>query len=519
MFEEKYNEPILGSNSYIDRFIIKGFLGPISYPDGLLGYLYRHHILLKDFHAYSKKLAEILKQNAKAMAEIEGAHYEYLDSPNISKEAKVKQIIEQRGDHPGLVAVLTTLEVDNSFDIQRDQIDNKLKLVSRRRKCLHIYFYAIDDELGRCYFRVQTFFPFKVQIYFNGREQLARKLDRQQILYEKDDNCINYISDFTQAQNLADDIDSSKLHTRFDQLAEKYVIILPELTKHWKLSYHWSTKQLEYSMDIVFKSQQELETIYFPLTQHSALSALPEDIMSFLGKKISGKQSGRIDTSYKKSYFGYRVKHRSGAISIKMYNKSGNVLRIEITINNVAEIKVNREVTKRDGHIVNQLAPMKKSIHSLNLVIFFSQCVIRRYLDFLSKLTNTTKGIKEIRHLTERITEKGKNYKGFNPLHREDSIIFETLVNGGSFINGFNNKEIRTVLYKRLEYGKWTSPKVSRLFKRLRVFGLIHKISKSHKYILTQKGRLLVTLCLKFKNMTVIPTVDELLKQLDVKTA
>lgn len=519
MFEQKYNDSILGSNSYIDRFIIKGYLGPISYPDGLLGYLYRHNILLKDFHAYSKKLAAILKEHAKIIAELEGAHYEYLDSPNISKEATVKQIIEQRGDHPGLVAVLTTLEVDNSFDIQKDNIKNKLKLVSRRRKCLHIYFYAIDDELGLCYFRVQTFFPFKVQIYFNGREQLARKLDSKQIIYEKDDNCINYISDFTQAQNLADDIASSKLHARFDQLAEKYVVILPELTKHWKLSYHWSIKQLEYSKDIIFKSQQELEMIYFPLTQHSSISALPEDIMSFLGKKIAGKQSGRIDTSYKKSYFGYRVKHRSGAISIKMYNKSGNVLRVEITINNVSEIKINREVTKRDGFTVNQLAPMKKSIHSLNYITFFSKCVISRYLDFLSKLTNTTKGVKELRHLTERITEKGKNYKGFNPLNREDSIVFESLINGGSFIDGFRNKEIRNVLYKRLEHGKWTSSKVSRLLKRLRVFGLIHKISKSHKYILTEKGRLLVTLCLKFKNMTVIPTVDELLKQLAVKTA
>ena len=121
--------------------------------------------------------------------------------------------------------------------------------------------------------------------------------------------------------------------------------------------------------------------------------------------------------------------------------------------------------------------------------------------------------------MTERITEQGKNYKGFNPLHREDSIIFETLVNGGSFSDGFKNKEIRNVLGNLFEYGKWSSFKVSHLLKRLRVFGLIHKISKSHQYILIEKGRLLVTLCLKFKNMIVIPTVDELLKQLDVKTA
>jgi hypothetical protein len=513
-FETKYQDIILGTNSTLDRIIIKGYLGPISYPEGLQAFLNRYGILRKDFQAYSQKLATLLKENAKLLAELAGAPYEYLDSPTIQKDAKIKAILKQRGDHPGLVAVLTTLEVDNSFDLQKDSVTKKTVLVARRRKCLHIYFYAIDEQLGLYYFRLQTFFPFKVQIYFNGREQLARKLDQRQISYAKDDNCLTFISDLAQAQQLADELAISQLHTLFDHWAENYVIILPELTKHWRLSYHWSIRQLEYSKDLLFSSQAELETLYFQLIAQSAISALPENLLSFLGKKMAGKQTGRLNTSYQKSYLGYRLKHSSGAISIKMYNKAGSVLRIEITINNVSEIKIQRDVTKRDGSIVNQLAPLKKSIYSLEPVIFFCQGVITRYLDFLTNLLNTTEGIQELRRLTERITANGKNYKGFNPLHREDATIFETLVNGGSFIDGFKNKILRNCLAERLDVGHWTSSKVSRLLKRLRVFGLIHKLSKSHNYILTEKGRLLVSLSIKFRNMTVIPTVDSLLKQL-----
>ncbi|MBC8181297.1 hypothetical protein H8E88_09240 [candidate division KSB1 bacterium] len=122
----------------------------------------------------------------------------------------------------GLSNISYTIEVDNSYDIQFDGVDKKLMLVPRRWKCLHIYFYFIDEQLGLCYFRIQTFFPFKVQIYFNGREQLARKFDKNQIVYEKDNNCITYLSDFTKAQQLTDDLDISKLHARFDQWVEKY---------------------------------------------------------------------------------------------------------------------------------------------------------------------------------------------------------------------------------------------------------------------------------------------------------
>ena len=191
MFEEKYKDNILGTNSCIDRIIITDSIIPLSYCTGLEHYLSSHGILIKDFKAYSKTLAEVLKQNAKITAETEGAYYEYLDSPKIRK---FKEIIQERGDHPGLVAVLTTLEVDNSYDIQFDKVDKKLILVPRRRKCLHIYFYFIDEQLGLCYFRVQTFFPFKIQIYFNGREHLALNLEKEQIIYEKDDNCITYLS-------------------------------------------------------------------------------------------------------------------------------------------------------------------------------------------------------------------------------------------------------------------------------------------------------------------------------------
>ena len=89
------------------------------------------------------------------------------------------------------------------------------------------------------------------------------------------------------------------------------------------------------------------------------LSVMPEDIMSFLGKKLSGPQAGRIDTSTKKTAFGYRINHRNGALSIKAYNKSGSVLRVEITINNLSQFRVYREVCGRDGQTVKKLAPLK----------------------------------------------------------------------------------------------------------------------------------------------------------------
>ncbi len=43
-------------------------------------------------------------------------------------------------------------------------------------KCLHYYFYFIDDQLGLCYVRVPTGCPFRLRIYFNGHNWLANQL-------------------------------------------------------------------------------------------------------------------------------------------------------------------------------------------------------------------------------------------------------------------------------------------------------------------------------------------------------
>lgn len=508
MFTDKYRDDIFGTNSCFDRVVVSGSLVPISYVEGLSRFLSANKILFKEFQAHAKSLAQLLKEHAQSLAEDAHAPYIYLNDGKTRKETLVKSFIEERGEHPGLVAVLSALEVSGSFDIFKNRERHKLELVSRPRKCLHFYFYFIDAELGLCYFRVQSYFPFRVQIYFNGREPLARNLDKAGIGYRKSDNCFTAIDDFHTAQQLADELDVAKLHSLFDYWAEKFVCILPKLRQSWHLSYHWSIRQIEYAVDILFKSEEALDVLYKQLLQYMTLSVMPEDIMSFLGKKLAGPQAGRIDTSTKKTALGYRIKHRNGALSIKAYNKSGSVLRIEITINNLSQFRVYREVCGRDGKTVKKLAPLKKSIYSLPQILRIAKAATARYIDFLSQMHDNSTGVKELRHLTERKTVNRHNYKGFNPLNREDGTLFEILLNGSFITTGFKNKELKSKLTEFLGHLNWTTSKVSRLLKRLRVFGLLRKVNNSFRYLLTSRGRFLLTVAVKVKNLITIPAIN-----------
>jgi len=83
-------------------------------------------------------------------------------------------------------------------------------------------------------------------------------------------------------------------------------------------------------------------------------------------------------------------------------------------------------------------------------------------------------------------------------LAEEDTSVFRVLLRGEFFISGFTNKDLRRHLDK-------TSAQVTRLLKRLRVHGLIKKVSRRYKYYLTRLGRQVVLMLLKLREMVVIP--------------
>lgn len=117
-------------------------------------------------------------------------------------------------------------------------------------KCLHYYFYIIDETLGLCYRRVPTWVPFRLQFYCNGHNWLASELNRNDIKYPLMDNAFNVISDFA-AQRLSDHLDVEVLHSILDRYSRIFCPVLDTFDQQ----YHWSIMQAEYATDIVFKEQ------------------------------------------------------------------------------------------------------------------------------------------------------------------------------------------------------------------------------------------------------------------------
>ena len=113
--------------------------------------------------------------------------------------------------------------------------------------------------------------------------------------------------------------------------------------------YYWSADETEWAIDIMFNSVESLDELY-PLFLHHAMRVSDSpSIMKYFGKRnisLSGRIKGRVPrdiiTDCRRFYEGVRIKHWLNHNSVKMYNKSGSILRIETTINKTRDFKVFR---------------------------------------------------------------------------------------------------------------------------------------------------------------------------------
>ncbi len=47
----------------------------------------------------------------------------------------------------------------------------------------------MDPEVGLMSARIQSWFPFPIQVCLNGRERLARQMEEERLKYVRQDNC------------------------------------------------------------------------------------------------------------------------------------------------------------------------------------------------------------------------------------------------------------------------------------------------------------------------------------------
>jgi hypothetical protein len=496
---EKYADKVDGVLNCYDRILISGNLQPFCYAAGMAAYLRSRSIRLFDYAQFAQPLREDIRLNAEALAHAQGLKIEFIRKKTFRKEDRVQALLKQRGQAPGLVHIFSAMEPCGSYQPWYDKATGRTLLKYTDGKCLHYYFYFIDPDLGLCYLRVPTWCPFRLQFYCNGHGWLASQLTRHGIAYSLHDNAFLHIADYATANRLADQFDPQVLHTKLDRWAAQYCPV----GKRLELTYHWNVWQAEYATDLIFKQRADLQAFYPHLLATLIQTVKPEDIATFLGRKLHGNFQGEAGSRFNVRLLGTRLKHFMGAAALKVYDKFSQILRIETTTTDVTVFRHYRQVRHRDGTTEKRWAPMKKSIYSLAPLRECLRAANRRYLEFLSEIETPEVGVQRLAQVTETKTENDHRYKGFNLLAEADAALLRVLLRGEFAISGMTSRALHALFADK------TTGQISRLLKRLRVHGLLKKVGHHYKYYLTDLGRRIATMALKLREMHIIPALAQ----------
>jgi hypothetical protein len=295
-FVKRHEDRIEGIITGFDRMLFQGTLRSISYERGMEIFLSSQGILYKDFGKYVEEISTRLRLGAEKIAEKAGRPWEYVSSSQASKEEIAKRIMERDKVEEGLICVLRCVEPCWSYGVRKDGKRKKLRLEWRQRQCLQFYFYYLDREFGFMHVRLQSWFPFRIQVYINGREYLSRQMDKAGIGYEKRENCFTHIEDFKKAQKLMEKLESRKWERPLNAMAVRVNPLVKELGLR---TYYWTLAQSEYATDIVFKDRASLLEIYPNLVKHAIEQFGSRDVLRFLQRRINIRFQGEVKSSLK----------------------------------------------------------------------------------------------------------------------------------------------------------------------------------------------------------------------------
>lgn len=508
----KHRADIIGVLSGFDRVMFRGTPRSISYVEGMTLFLASKKILLKDFGDFARKTTERVKEASLAVAHRLRRPIIFLESARARKDELARSIAEKDGIKQGLICVLKATEPMRRFDIRKNRAKKQLELVKRSGRCEYFYHYYLHPVFGFMHIRLETWLPFEVQVWINGREWLSRTLDRRHIAYERRENCFPRLANVERAQRLMDQQTSINWPLALERLRIQVHPLHEQIVAPKHVDYYWSVFQSEWATDVMFRDRRSLSEIYDQLVHQGITRFHCRDVLRFLGRKVpangnlSPRFTAEVTSDMKQRPEGIRLKHTLGENLVKIYDKHGSVLRVETTINQPNRFKTYRRAEQhrrrsrpkppkpgyRPARPGLRWRPMRKGVADLKSRTDVSQAINNRYLDALASIEDTTSLGELTRDLCRHTTWKGRRARAMHPWSPDDVQLFRAIAQGDFVATGFCNADLRRELYGDAPVSaaqrRRQSATITRKIRLLRAHGLVAKRPHSHRYVLSDKG-------------------------------
>jgi hypothetical protein len=493
---QSLGDAIVGVLRGFDRLVFKGAVRRFMFPDGAMNFLASQGVLNKDFKSWAQEqTGRVIGAVEHLAKESTGRGITFIPSSHERKEDLVRKRQAELGISEGIIGAWSCVEAGQTYRACFDGQKGFPQLRWDQTRCKHLYVYTDHPVYGLLYLRLQTWFPYQVQIGMNGREWLRRKLEMHEVPFQLSGNKFLGIADFAEAQRHLDRQPTAYWPGILDRLL---AIIFPDRRKIiGKQDYYWTLWQSEWATDLICQDVATARSTVQGLVAQSLATGASDRILHYLARPVTAaglphaRNSEPIQTRIAAYHDGYRIRHWAGKNSIKVYNEQ-NVVRIETTVNDPSKFQDIRGKQGDGSAKSRKRRPLRKGVADTALRAAASDAANQRLIQSMGCLTDATPLATVLEPATRKRTRNGRQARGLEPLGKDRELL-RALADQRNEVAGFSNAELR----ETLKDSAWASgrtrqqltARLSRHLRLLRDHGLIRKLPNQRRYLLTQRGR------------------------------
>jgi len=336
----------------------------------------------------------------------------------------------------------------------------------------HYYFYCVDEDFGPFFIKFCSYFPYNAKLCLNGHEYAKRQLEKQGIAFEPLDNGILSCADPAKLQAICNSLTPARIRRLWQKWAKRLPHPFPATDRAADFRYDLFLQQVEFARTQVFDRPVSGRLFFEQVLRDNLDLGRPDNLQLIFDKRIPRTTKTRFRTRLITSHvipsLWLDYKHSS----LKQYFKEGRGLRTELTVNNTRDFRIG------------------KALHNLPQLRELAFTATRRLLHVQKLIQDPTIGDDEFQRLVAPQVIQGQRVSGLRFGDETVLAVLSALLMFRHLPQGFTNSELRrdvAHLLARQAHGLKPGQMTYQL-RRLRLRGLICRIPKTHRYLLTQAG-------------------------------
>jgi len=225
----------------------------------------------------------------------------------------------------------------------------------------HYHFHIIDPDWGHITIKMSGHPPFGIQLILNGHEWVEREARKQTVSHVKESNCFVGGSDYQALDQIADALCGQHAIGRLNEVCDRWVysccLCFGLSFQEQEMSgfhYRYSCYQLEYSRNLLFGRGKMLDKVFQEVIGRTRRTLNVERLKTIFGRKARpahrakpGKAVPRFECVIDESNYDLTVfKVHFGRLTLKIYDKSARVLRVEVVAHNIKDLRCGKVLEK-----------------------------------------------------------------------------------------------------------------------------------------------------------------------------